>query len=350
LLKAKLAEYGTVLTADANGNVVFKNVPSGLHTVLAWGENPNRDTLQFLGIQVDAGNQTVLPAIPFKAKVLIVDGIANHDWVRMTRYNKAILEFSGLFHVYVSTTPPDNSAPVAWAAWHPHFSDFDAVVLECNSANPDDGKANPWLDSIKKSLEDFISAGGGLVNTHATFPGFYGWPAFDQMHGLIWRNVDTSGPSYELDSLNVLVPNPEGLNQASYEKPDTGAVGERLHVADSSHPITRGLPLEWLQPLDSPVYQLKGSPDGITVLAYSKSPINGKHEPQIWSKTFGSGRVFTNAMGHIYPWDTNFPYRCAGFQTTFTRGVEWAATGKVTSMVPNDFPGRDSLSLRNNLP
>ncbi len=349
-LKAKLAEGGNVLAADSNGHVVFKNVSSGLHMVLTWGENPYRDTLKIPGIQVEPGKESVLPTVAFKPKVLIVDGIANHDWVRMTLYNKTILDLSGLFQVDVSTTPPDKSTPMAWAAWHPHFSDFDAVVLECNSAYPDDGKANPWPDSIKKSLEDFVSGGGGLVNTHATFPGFYGWPAFDQMHGLIWRNVDTMGPSYELDSMNALVPNPEGLNLSSYENPNIGVIGEHLHVADSSHPITRGLPLEWPQPLDSPVYQLKGIPDGLTVLAYSVSPISGKHEPEIWSKPFGSGRVFTTAMGHIYPGDSNNPYRCVGYQTTFTRGVEWAATGKVTTRVPSDFPGRDSLSLRNNLP
>jgi hypothetical protein len=30
--------------------------------------------------------------------------------------------------------------------------------------------------------------------------------------------------------------------------------------------------------------------------------------------------------------------RCAGFVTTLLRGTEWAATGKVTTPIPNDFP------------
>ena len=37
---------------------------------------------------------------------------------------------------------------------------------------------------------------------------------------------------------------------------------------------------------------------------------------------------------------------CVGFQTTFARGTEWAATGKVTIPVPSDFPGPDKVSVR----
>ncbi len=34
------------------------------------------------------------------------------------------------------------------------------------------------------------------------------------------------------------------------------------------------------------------------------------------------------------------------FIVTFQRGAEWAATGKVTQRVPDDFPGPDKPSLR----
>jgi hypothetical protein len=38
-----------------------------------------------------------------------------------------------------------------------------------------------------------------------------------------------------------------------------------------------------------------------------------------------------------------------GFMTTFQRGTEWAATGKVTQKVPKDFPTADSVSYRADL-
>lgn len=35
-----------------------------------------------------------------------------------------------------------------------------------------------------------------------------------------------------------------------------------------------------------------------------------------------------------------------GFITTFLRGTEWAATGKVTQKIPADFPGAAKISAR----
>ena len=36
--------------------------------------------------------------------------------------------------------------------------------------------------------------------------------------------------------------------------------------------------------------------------------------------------------------------RCLGFITTLLRGTEWAATGKVTLPIPENFPGPDKVS------
>ena len=38
--------------------------------------------------------------------------------------------------------------------------------------------------------------------------------------------------------------------------------------------------------------------------------------------------------------------KCVGFRTTFARGCEWAATGKVTQKVPDDFPKSDKVSTK----
>ena len=54
----------------------------------------------------------------------------------------------------------------------------------------------------------------------------------------------------------------------------------------------------------------------------------------IWTVSYGKGRVFHTPMGH----DVN-AMRCVGFATTLLRGTEWAATGKVTLPIPENFPG-----------
>jgi hypothetical protein len=40
---------------------------------------------------------------------------------------------------------------------------------------------------------------------------------------------------------------------------------------------------------------------------------------------------------------------CVGFATTFQRGTEWAATGKVTQKLPKDFPTANTVSYRADL-
>src|SRR5262249_41455438 len=65
----------------------------------------------------------------------------------------------------------------------------------------------------------------------------------------------------------------------------------------------------------------------------------GEHEPMIWTVAYGKGRVFHTPMGH----DAE-AIRCVGFVATVQRGTEWAATGKVTLPLPDNFPGPDKPS------
>jgi type 1 glutamine amidotransferase len=57
--------------------------------------------------------------------------------------------------------------------------------------------------------------------------------------------------------------------------------------------------------------------------------------------TYGKGRIFHTTLGHD-------DYSCegVGFITTFLRGVQWAATGKVTLPVPADFPTAEESTSR----
>ncbi len=56
---------------------------------------------------------------------------------------------------------------------------------------------------------------------------------------------------------------------------------------------------------------------------------------------YGKGRVFHTAMGH-----TDYSIECVGFIVTLCRGVEWAATGKVTQNIPNNFPDAEATRSR----
>ena len=107
----------------------------------------------------------------------------------------------------------------------------------------------------------------------------------------------------------------------------------------------KGLPNSWLHAKDELYHGLRGPAENMTILAtaFSAKKFRGteRNEPMIMTLDYGKGRVFHTPMGHA-----DYSQECVGFITCFLRGTEWAATGKVTIAVPDDFPTADKESSR----
>ena len=73
----------------------------------------------------------------------------------------------------------------------------------------------------------------------------------------------------------------------------------------------------------------RGPAENVTVLASALSDKTNEQEPMLMVIPFGKGRVFHTALGHF-----SDALNGLGFQVTFARGTEWAATGKVTLPAP----------------
>lgn len=118
-----------------------------------------------------------------------------------------------------------------------------------------------------------------------------------------------------------------------------------ITTRDQEHPITRGLPAQWMHSKDECYSHMRGPAEHMTILATGcdtpASQKEGRHEPMLMVLSYGKGRVFHTMLGDNVP-----GFEGVGFIETFLRGAEWAATGKVTREIPKDFPTKQKSSSR----
>ena len=227
----------------------------------------------FLALGLLAG-QSVAAEGP---RVLIFTGQNNHNWRETTPKLKAVLEAAGRFTIDVTEHPEQCDAAM--------LAKYDVVVSDWNTW----GKAavTAWSDATRAALLDFIRGGKGFVAVHAGSSSFFDWPEYQRIAGAWWQ-----------------------LGQTSHGKPHeftVKPVGE--------HPITPG-------------FEQFGTTDELWIKPASTRRYGvGDATPPIALVTeLGKGRGFTLLLGHSAAFmDT------PGFQVLFTRGVEWAATGRITT-------------------
>ncbi len=260
--------------------------------------------------------------------VLIVTGSHTHDWVNTTPLLSKILSDSGRFKVTVTEDPAKDLTPQALAGvrlivLHYRQNDRAAAIELLDEKGQKSGQVrevpphpNRWPEAAERALLAAVRDGAGCVALH------YGTSAFDE--------PNASWPEYER-----LI---GGGWRASKKQYGHGTMYQfKVKLIDMEHPITRGMPAEFLHAKDE-LYHKSLMLEGNRVLATAfddpekgGKPCTGKDEPLAWVREYGKGRVFTTMLGH----GPEQMRRSPGFRTLFARGCEWAATGAVTIPVPD---------------
>ena len=229
--------------------------------------------------------------------VLIITGQHGHDWKASTKYFEEFLPKSGMIQVSVTTDPAKDLNPA-------FLKKFDVLLWNYRNTDP----KYRWGDPADSALLGAVRGGKGLVVYHHASSAFLEWLEFDRMIAGGWRGQGFHGPRHVFQVTN----------------------------RRADHPIMRGMPRSFMHENDELYQNSVMYPENVVLAtAYSdpnKPEGTGLDEPVIWVKRYGRGRVFVNALGH----DTA-AMKGVAFQTLMIRGIEWAATGKVTYPVPSEL-------------
>ncbi len=220
-----------------------------------------------------------------KIRVLLIGGddVSAHNAREICDATRDVLLKSGKFDVRVCEDPMILDSEAA-------LTPYDVVAFVMYTA-----KTPMISDRAKENLLGFVKEGKGFYVQHLASASFGKWPAFGELCGRHWV-MGTSGHG------------PRSVFEAK--------------ITTKEHPITKGMKDF---KIDDELYaKLQGS-GPIDVLVEADSPWSNKTEPLVFTRGFGKGRSVHNAFGHDGKVISD-----PNVAKLICRGVEWAATGKVS--------------------
>lgn len=228
------------------------------------------------------------------------------------------------------------TAPAKGNPFDPPFDRYKVVILNYNS--------DEWPLTTMAALEKYVQNGGNLVALATADAAFPMWTEYNLMLGVSSapNRGKSAGPIWFYQNENLAFDSDLDGPAGKTQQPDQPFA---VTIRNTDNPITKGLPLVWMHATDKLAGDLRGPGKNMLVLATAHSDKDhggtGRDEMVLLTVAYGKGRIFHTLLGR-----TADGIACVGYQTTLQRGVEWAATGKVTLRVPTDFPHEDKPSLR----
>jgi len=241
-----------------------------------------------LGLGLATLTSAPTPADKGPIRVILIDGQNNHDWRATTPILKTQLESCNRFTVDVSshTKAGDKPGSVKTVPFPPDLSKYDVLLSNYNGA--------PWPDEFNHALDERLKNGKiALAIVHAANNSFARWGEYNEMIGMGWRD-NRFGDRLTVNDRGeeVRVPKDKGPG-AGHGRPHEF----KVTVRDREHPITKGMPAEWLHTKDELYHGMRGPARNVRILATAYSDKStggtGEHEPMIWTVSYGKGRSST---------------------------------------------------------
>jgi len=260
----------------------------------------------------------------------MVTGIVTgeHESRKVNQCLRTLLEATGRFTVKITEE--------FRGASYNTLGPYDLVLINYDGKQwPNDKTAILWGEQSEKALFDFVRSGKGLVIYHSSIWVDPEWPEeYERMIGgcCCYEAGSRRSPNGDLT----------------------------VNVVNHTHPITTGLDTSWKTVNDDLFAGSRWHPEAqVEILASVFDDLNDYRTPNFppahhpvnipgdrienmngvdndqavaWTNRYGEGRVFVITIGHDQ--DT---IRRHGFVSLFCRGVEWAATGKVTIQPPSNI-------------
>ena len=197
-----------------------------------------------------------------------------HDSISTARDVMAGLGGAGGFAV----TATEDLSSISAAS----LSSYDVVFFALTSGEL------PLGADQKFALTDFVARGGGFMGVHSATDSLYSWPEYGQLIGAYFK-----------------------------EHPWTTTAS--VIVEDQAHPTTAGLGASFSIREEFYTFRDNPRPNVSVLLRLDAASVNAAGDyPLAWADSYGSGRVYYNALGH-------FPetWRDARFQQQMTAAVRW---------------------------
>lgn len=215
---------------------------------------------QFLFLLIIAGLLTFFSACKQQANynALIITGQNNHNWKASSPVLKQLLDQTGLFTTEIATTHAKGGD---MNSFNPDFSKYKLVVLDYNG--------DSWSDKTKEAFVKFVKNGGGVVVYHAADNSFPEWKEYNEMIGLGgWGNRNEKSGPYVYYKNNDLIRDDTAKGIGGTHSPRSEYM-VRNRTLD--HPITKGLPVNWMHGNDELYSRLRGPAENMEILATATS-------------------------------------------------------------------------------